>query len=96
MNSNVKGFEIDLDVFRSKLVQCGGICGAKEDCEAYSVESSHCYLASASGLVGVSSDSSFAKTVYLNTKIKPGDKVYTIFIIKSTLQCPYYIIQREW
>ena len=65
-------FLIDITFFRSKLVQCGAICGAKEDCEAYSVESSHCYLASALGLVGTSSQSPTAKTIYVNTKIKPG------------------------
>ena len=59
--------------YRLSLVQCGAMCGAENHCEAYSVQSTNCQLASARGLIGVSSSSSpSAKTVYLNTKIKEG------------------------
>ena len=71
---NTSHFILHLKSCSSKLVQCGAICGATDHCEAYSVESSHCYLANASGLVGVSSGSLSAKTVYINDKIKQGNK----------------------
>ena len=65
------------------------MCGAREHCGAYSVESSRCYLASASGLIGESSDSPSAKTIYLNTKLKPGDeiKIFLNSLAISLLSC---------
>ena len=87
---------IDVTFFRSKLVQCGAICGAKEDCEAYSVESSHCYLASALGLVGTSSQSPTAKTIYVNTKIKPGSEAS--ILCHDEINAPILLSQEngEW
>lgn len=92
---NTSHFILHLKSCSSKLVQCGAICGATDHCEAYSVESSHCYLANASGLVGVSSGSPSAKTVYIDAKIKQGNKSK----ICCDNPCPssmYFSLQREW
>ena len=78
--------------YRLSLVQCGAICGADNHCEAYSVESSNCHLASARGLIGASSDSPSAKAVYLNTKIKEGIQIKIFFLTRyQNLQLSFHM-----
>ena len=61
---------------------------ANPNCEAYYHESSNCYEAAASGLVGALPDSPTAKVVFLDTSINRGTvcpKVYIYNVLKHSL-----------
>ena len=60
-------------IFRSKVIYCGSLCTANANCEAYYHESSNCYEATASGLIGTVSDSPDAMAVFMDSSINRGD-----------------------
>ena len=61
------------EIISSKAIYCGSLCTANANCEAYYHESSNCYEATASGLVGTVPDSPTARAVFLDNSINRGD-----------------------